>query len=242
MKIAVLSDTHGLLRPEVKEMISRCEAVIHAGDINSRKLLDEIKAVKKADAEFYVVRGNADKEWAESLPVYEKFSLRGVRFFLVHNKKDIPDDPGDCQIVVYGHSHRYACESRDGRLWLNPGSCGRRRFRQDITMAVLDLEGPDASGWKVERIDIPHEKAGNLHPESAGKDPGLRKKMTEKDVLQTVEMILRRMEKGQTVTEAAKELDVDPEFVEDVYRMKVTHPGVTAREILNKIEIKGTGR
>lgn len=241
MKIAVLSDTHGLLRPEVRDVISQCDAVIHAGDINSRKLLEEINAVKKADADFYVVRGNADKEWAGSLPVYEKFSLGGVRFFLVHNKTDVPDELGDCRIVVYGHSHRYACENRDGRLWLNPGSCGRRRFHQDITMAVLDLEGPDASGWKVERIDIPHETAGSRDLKITGHTVKKGEK-TEKHILQTADLILKRMERGETVPEVAKKLDLDPEFVEDVYRMKVTHPGVTTREILDKIEIKGTER
>ena len=73
---------------------------------------------------------------------------------MVHNKKDIPADPGERQIVVFGHSHKYLEEIREGRLWLNPGSCGKRRFNQDITMAVLNIED---GTWSVKRIDIPHE-------------------------------------------------------------------------------------
>ena len=154
MKIAVLSDTHGLLRPEVKQMISECDAVFHAGDINSQKIIDEMKTAAKPKAPFYIVRGNNDKEWAEKLPHYEEFTLAGVNFYMVHNKKDIPADPGDRQIVIFGHSHKYLEEIRDGRMWLNPGSCGKRRFNQDITMAVLVIED---GTWSVERIDIPHE-------------------------------------------------------------------------------------
>ena len=68
MKIAVLSDTHGLLRPEAAELILKCDAVIHAGDINSQKIIDEMKAAAKENAPIYIVRGNNDKEWAEHLP------------------------------------------------------------------------------------------------------------------------------------------------------------------------------
>lgn len=231
MNIAVLSDTHGLLRPEVRAVIAGCGAVIHAGDIHTQKVLDEIAEVKKAEAPFYVVRGNADREWAARLPLCERFSLAGVPFLLVHNKKDVPEDLGDCQIVICGHSHQYAEERKDGRLWLNPGSCGKRRFHQDITMAVLHLGSPEPDAWRVERIDIPHGTAGN---EAA--------KMPSGDMLQTVEKILKKLEKGQTIPAAARELKLNPEFVEDVYRMKVNHPGISAREILDKIEIKETGR
>lgn len=156
MKIAVLSDTHGLLRPGVKEIISSCDAVIHGGDINSQKVIDEMKSAAKDKTPFYIVRGNNDKEWAEYLPGHESFTLDGLKFYLVHNKKEIPADPGDRQILIFGHSHKYMEEVRDGRLWLNPGSCGRRRFDQDITMAVLHT---DNGQWSVERIDLPHEPA-----------------------------------------------------------------------------------
>ena len=149
MKIAVLSDTHGLLREQVKEIIGECEAIIHAGDINSQKILDQIAAAGQKNDPFYVVRGNNDKEWAKDIPETLEFELNHVKFFLVHNKKDIPEDLGDIQLIIYGHSHKYSEEEKEGRLWLNPGSCGKRRFHQPITMAVLTLED---GKWSVERI------------------------------------------------------------------------------------------
>ena len=126
MKIAVLSDTHGLLRPEVLRIISECSAVIHAGDINSQKIIDEMKEALKPGAPFYIVRGNNDKEWAEHLPHHLEFTLAGVNFYMVHNKKELPQELSDRQIIIFGHSHKYFEEVKDGRLWLNPGSCGRR--------------------------------------------------------------------------------------------------------------------
>ena len=109
----------------------------------------------KTDAPYYVVRGNNDKEWVEYLPHHEEFTLAGMKFYMVHNKKELPEDLGNVQIVIFGHSHKYLEEIRDGRLWLNPGSCGKRRFNQDITMAVLEIKN---GKWEVERIDIPHEE------------------------------------------------------------------------------------
>lgn len=228
MKIAVLSDTHGLLRPEVKDIISQCDAVIHGGDINSQNIIDEITEVKPETAPLYIVRGNNDKEWAEALPMHEEFVVEGWKFYLVHNKKDVPAELGDVQIVIYGHSHKYAQEIKDERLWLNPGSCGKRRFHQDITMAILHI---DQEGWTVECIDIPHEGKGDKAPV-----------IPEKDTLQMIEHILRRLDKGQQVGRIAKELRLDVEFVEQVGRIKVTHPGVDAHGILDKMEVNRTGR
>ena len=132
------------------------------------------------------------------------FPWRVCRSFWCITKKDVPEDLGDCQIVICGHSHQYAEERKDGRLWLNPGSCGKRRFHQDITMAVLHLGSPEPDAWRVERIDIPHGTAGN---EAA--------KMPSGDMLQTVEKILKKLEKGQTIPAAARELKLNPEFVEE---------------------------
>ena len=250
MKIAIISDTHGLLRPEVIRLIGTCDAVLHGGDINSRKVLDEIEQAKKKEAPFYVVRGNNDKEWAEDLPLYEEFTLDGVKFFMTHKKKDVPQDPGDNQIIIYGHSHKYAEESREGRLWLNPGSCGRRRFNQDITMAVLTLEN---GTWSVERIDIPHEArrgraeclpgADTSSVDASGADASdadVRIPGEGEDLLKILEQILKRMEKGQQVAKIAADLKLDPGFAEQVCRIKVTHPGVTANGIMDKMEVNRT--
>ena len=146
-RIGVLSDTHGLLRPEVLSALSGCDAIIHGGDINKPEILEQLENI----APVYVVRGNNDKEWAEHLPITLTFQIEQCRFFLVHNKKQVPGDLAGIQAVIFGHSHKYFSQEIDGRLWLNPGSCGKRRFDQEITLAMLTVDG---SSLSVEKIDI----------------------------------------------------------------------------------------
>ena len=136
-RIAVISDTHGLLRPEVAEILKTCDAVIHGGDINTPGILEEIRRINPS---LYVVRGNNDKEWAEKLPKELSFSLFGKSFYMVHNKKHIPKDLEKKDFVIYGHSHKYEAYVQEGVQYLNPGSCGPRRFHQPVTMAVLIIE------------------------------------------------------------------------------------------------------
>ena len=149
-RIVILSDTHGLLRPEVLDHLSQADAIIHGGDINTQAIVDTLQGF----APLHIVRGNNDREWAENLPHSLTFTIESIRFFLVHNKRDVPPDLSDVDVVVYGHSHKYACENRSGVLWLNPGSCGRRRFDQEITLAVMIAEGGQ---FQVEKVTIPHE-------------------------------------------------------------------------------------
>ena len=137
IKIGVLSDTHGLLRPAVLEVLRSCDCILHGGDVNKPEILDTLRSI----APLYVVRGNNDREWAEDLPQSLTVTLGGVPFVMVHNQKDVPADLGDARVVVLGHSHKDREQQRDGRLWLNPGSCGRRRFDQEITMAVVTVDG-----------------------------------------------------------------------------------------------------
>ncbi len=150
-RIVILSDTHGLLRPEVLDHLSGADAILHGGDINTQAIVDKLQSF----APLHIVRGNNDKEWAEDLPHSLTFSIEGVRFFMVHNKRDVPRDLSGADVVVYGHSHKYACDERDGVLWLNPGSCGRRRFDQEITFAVITAGN---GHFQVEKVTIPHEQ------------------------------------------------------------------------------------
>ena len=153
MKIAVLSDTHNVLRPEVIEIIKGSDAVIHGGDINSQDILDEIKSAMKHNAPLFVVRGNNDKEWAENLPVSLNFELCGLKFFLTHNRKDIPQDV-KADIIIFGHSHKYYEENINGQLWLNPGGCGRKRFSLPLTMAIMNVND---NGYSREKIELEGE-------------------------------------------------------------------------------------
>lgn len=150
MKLAILSDTHGLLRPEVLKQLKTADAILHGGDINKQSIVDQLRQY----APLYVVRGNNDKEWAEEIPHDLTVTLGGVTFYLVHNKKELPADLSGVDVVLFGHSHKYVQEEKDGLLWLNPGSCGPRRFHQEITMMMAEVS--DGS-IQVEKILIPHE-------------------------------------------------------------------------------------
>ena len=150
MKLAILSDTHGLLRPQVLEHLKNADAILHGGDINKQSVVDELRQY----AHLYVVRGNNDKEWAEEIHHDLTIALGGVTFYMVHNKKELPAKLDGVDVVVFGHSHKYVQEEKNGLLWLNPGSCGPRRFHQEITMMVAEVgEGK----IRVEKVSIPHE-------------------------------------------------------------------------------------
>ena len=167
----MISDTHNLLRPEVADIIKSCELVLHGGDISGPDTLEKIRSLS---GNYYVVRGNNDRDWASDIPYTLEVELYGRKFFMTHKKKDIPSDV-EADVVIYGHSHRYAQDYINGTLYLNPGSCGPRRFNQAITMAVLTVPEKDLAediladggtekksyGITVERIDIPHAKAAS---------------------------------------------------------------------------------
>ena len=150
MKLAILSDTHGLLRPQVVEHLKTADAILHGGDINKPAIVEQLQQY----APLYIVRGNNDKEWAEDIPHDLTVTLEGITFFMVHNKKEVPADLSGVNVVVFGHSHKYVQEEKDGLLWLNPGSCGPRRFHQEITMMMVKIEDGTI---QVEKIEIPHE-------------------------------------------------------------------------------------
>ena len=139
-RVIVLSDTHGLLRPEVLEYLSQADVIIHGGDINTQAIVDNLQEY----APLYIVRGNNDKDWAERLPQSLTFSIEGVYFFLIHNKRDVPPDLSDTDVLVYGHSHKYACEERNDMLPI-----------KEITFAVMTVDGGHI---QVEKVIIPHEK------------------------------------------------------------------------------------
>lgn len=144
-KIGIISDTHGLLRPKVKEILKGCDYILHAGDVDRPELLDELRPLGSV----YVVRGNNDGFWAQNLRRSLRFSIGNINFFMVHDKKDVAWELGETRAVIFGHSHKYFCGEIDGRLWLNPGSCGYSRFGSEVTMAVMTVEN---GKWSVEKI------------------------------------------------------------------------------------------
>ena len=151
IKMGIISDTHGLLREEVKERLKDCSYIFHAGDVDRPEILDELRTM----GFLYVVRGNNDGYWAQNLRRSLNFSVGNVKFFMVHDRKDAAWELGDTQVVIFGHSHKYFCQEIDGRLWLNPGSCGRNRFGGEVTMAVMTVEN---GSWEVEKIVLQKER------------------------------------------------------------------------------------
>ncbi len=221
-RIAVLADTHGLLRPEITEILGTCEVILHGGDISSRKILNELEQI----APVYVVRGNNDKEWAEGMAEELDITLFGLRIYMVHNKKHRKENLAGTDLFIYGHSHKYEEKAVDGVLFLNPGSCGPRRFRQPVTMAVLKV-WEDTGKWQVEKIDLTGKEEGQTPP----------KGLTEGNLEQIVSAILRDMKAGRKVDAIAGRLGVDSDFVAQVCRIYVTHPGVDAQGIVSKMEV-----
>ena len=146
-KVGIISDTHGLLRPEVIRILKDCDCILHAGDVDRPEILDQLRYL----GNLYAVRGNNDGDWARNLSVTLKFKIEGIELFMTHNKKDVAWELGNTQIVIFGHSHHYFEEQIDGRLWLNPGSCGRSRFGGEVTMAVMTI---DNGKYSVKKINL----------------------------------------------------------------------------------------
>ncbi len=138
VNIAVLSDSHGLLRREVVAEIRDCTHILHAGDIIRETDLDELRLY----GFIYAVRGNNDlwQDGLRDLAGILRFEIGGVRFLMVHDRWDVPRNLAGVQAVIFGHTHQYSEEWTDGRLWLNPGSCGRARFGGAVTMAKIRVQ------------------------------------------------------------------------------------------------------
>lgn len=216
MRIAVLSDTHNLLRPEVLEHVKTCERILHGGDVSRQNVLDQLQEY----APVHVVRGNNDKEWAEHIPLFLDISLGGMRIYMVHKKKDLPEDITDYDLVIYGHSHRFEVLEKGHTILLNPGSCGPRRFHQEISMAIVEIENGKTV---VTKVVIPHTEI--INEKSA--EPG--------DLRQQIGIVMRETDKGRDLREIASRHGIDPELVEQIARLYVTHPGVTAEGIMAKM-------
>lgn len=135
--IGVISDTHGLLREEVKELFNGCALILHAGDVGRESVLEELRKIKDTVA----VRGNVDY-WADSLKEREYVTVENKKILVLHNIADLKTDPAenDIDVVIYGHSHKAMIKNEKGVLYFNPGSAGPQRFRLPITAGLLRIE------------------------------------------------------------------------------------------------------
>lgn len=138
MRIGVISDTHGLLRPEALDALGGVDCILHAGDIGKPEVIERLEAV----APVIAIRGNVDTgAWAESFPETREVEIAGRRIYLLHNLKELAFDPAEAgiDVVIAGHSHKPLIETRGGVVYLNPGSAGPRRFSLPVALAVLTV-------------------------------------------------------------------------------------------------------
>ena len=149
MLVGLISDTHGLLRPEALAALQGADLIVHAGDIGKPEVLDRLREV----APTFAVRGNIDTEaWAAALPTTEAVEVGPRVLWVLHDIAQLDLDPTvGFAAVVFGHSHKPSMETRDGVLYINPGSAGPRRFKLPVTVARLKVT--DAS-LEPEIVDL----------------------------------------------------------------------------------------
>jgi putative phosphoesterase len=148
--IGLISDTHGLLRPQALHALEGSDLIIHAGDVGNPEILDALKTI----APVYAVRGNVDTEpWALALPANEIVETLSATIYVLHDAHALDLDPAAAgfHIIVSGHSHKPTRTEHGGVLFLNPGSAGPRRFDLPVTVALLHV---DSSPWKIDFIDL----------------------------------------------------------------------------------------
>lgn len=232
-RIGIISDTHGLLRPQIIEILSSCEAILHGGDIDKQEILDELKRI----APTYAVRGNTDGEWAEDIPDSLSLELFGIKFYMIHNKKKMTENIPETDIIIYGHSHKYEEKNEGCRLFLNPGSCGPKRFILPVTMAVLEIT--DSGTYNVKRIEIPTKSLNDKNINSLGADN--RQELGEnglpKNIKKIIESVMKDTNRGIPVKEIAEMNGISEKLAEQICRLYLTHPGVDADGIMTKMGI-----
>jgi putative phosphoesterase len=139
LRVGLISDTHGLLRPEAERFLDGCDHIVHAGDIGAAGVLSRLQAIAPVTA----VRGNNDTaEWAATVPETQRLSLGGVVLFLLHDLSELErrGAPAGARVVVCGHSHRASVRRQpSGLLVVNPGSAGPRRFKLPVTAEELTI-------------------------------------------------------------------------------------------------------
>ena len=149
--IGVISDTHGLLRPEAVTALQGSDYIIHAGDIGDPEILDELRSI----APLTVVRGNIDHEtWARKIPLTDVLEAGGISIYVLHNldELDLKPEAAGFAAIIYGHSHTPESETKNGVLYFNPGSAGPRRFKLPVSVGRLVVSDGKI---QVEIVDLP---------------------------------------------------------------------------------------
>jgi len=151
MRIGLISDTHGLVRKEALAALDGCQHIIHAGDIDTPDVLEKLRRLAPVTA----VRGNNDRgPWARSLSLCEVVEFGAVSIYVRHDQAELDIDPfaAGIQVMVFGHSHKPMVESRDGVLFVNPGSAGPRRFTLPVAVGELLIAGDRVDARIIELL------------------------------------------------------------------------------------------
>ena len=149
MRVGLLADTHGLLRPEARAFLIGADYIVHGGDVGGADILDELAAL----APLIAVRGNNDKgAWAARLEESELIRVGNVFLYVIHDLEELDIDPGAAgvSVIVSGHSHKPRIEERAGILYVNPGSCGPRRFRLPVSIGEIIVSGDSIEARTIE--------------------------------------------------------------------------------------------
>jgi putative phosphoesterase len=149
LRVGLISDTHGLLRPEASAFLLGCDHIVHGGDIGDRRVLQELAAIAPTTA----VRGNNDNgAWAEALSETRLVQLGEVLVYVIHDlaQLDIEPQTAGVSVVVSGHSHEPVIQARNGVLYVNPGSAGPRRFKLPIAIGEINIAGKSVTPRIVE--------------------------------------------------------------------------------------------
>ena len=140
MTIGVISDTHGLLRPQAVEVLRGSDRILHAGDVGAPEILEALKQIAPVTA----IRGNVDTApWASILPLTEVVEISGTSIYMLHDlaQLDLKPEAAGFRVVIYGHSHKPKIEEKNGVLYFNPGSAGPRRFSLPVSVGKLTITG-----------------------------------------------------------------------------------------------------
>jgi putative phosphoesterase len=149
LRVGIISDTHGLLRPEAAAFLRGCDHIVHGGDITDVRVLEELSKIAPVTA----VRGNNDRgAWAEKIRETEMVRIGDIHVYAIHDLADLDIDPraAGVDVVISGHTHKPLTQERDGVLFINPGSAGPRRFKLPISIAELTIVGATVTSRTIE--------------------------------------------------------------------------------------------
>lgn len=150
--IGILSDTHGLVRPEVEKALAGCDQILHAGDVDIPQVLKRLQRIAPVTA----VRGNMDRgPWSNALPVTAMVQIEGLFFYMLHDLHHLELEPSAAgiHVVVSGHIHQPDIFDKDGVIYLNPGSAGQRRYDYPVCVAIVRIENGSAFP-QIVKIDV----------------------------------------------------------------------------------------